>query len=383
MLDTHHRSHQLHRQPIRTTGALRPESSHAVRSRPADPAPRPTLAAPAWHQRWFSARGYRPIHRCGALLLLAALLLALPSTLGHAHPLAASETSLTLVSAAGDPWTDAFGHTGPAVLTFGHIGCDAVDLDGFCEWGFWNVVTIPDAHWIWTAQNITPEEARVGAPPVSFRKTFTLPSTATNRWGEIRITVDDAYQLYLNGVFVGAGTVMPPDDWTSVETFALQPRPGLNTLEVRAVSIGYGPERTPYDNPSGVLYRADIRYTAGPQTVPLDIKPGDATNHINLASQGVIPVAILTTPSLDATTVEPQSVCFGDAEDAAQRACGAARRSGHREDVNRDGQADLVLHFETQQTGIDLGDTTAVLTGTTVSGDQIVGQDGILVRGKR
>ena len=114
-------------------------------------------------------------------------------------------------------------------------------------------------------------------------------------------------------------------------------------------------------------------------TVRVDIKPGSATNPISLQSQGLIPVAILTTATFDATTVDPGSVCFGDAEDPAQRDCTEAHGRGHLEDVDGDGDRDLLLHFETQQTGIDQGDQQACLTGQT-AGQPIQGCDAIRAR---
>jgi uncharacterized delta-60 repeat protein len=111
--------------------------------------------------------------------------------------------------------------------------------------------------------------------------------------------------------------------------------------------------------------------------VAVDIKPGSATNTINLRSHGLVPVAILTTGSFDATTVDPGSVCFGDAGDPAQRDCSEAHGTGHIEDVNGDGRADLLLHFEVDQTGIDAGDTSACLTGETFGGDNVEGCDSI------
>jgi Beta-propeller repeat len=114
-------------------------------------------------------------------------------------------------------------------------------------------------------------------------------------------------------------------------------------------------------------------------TVLIDIKPGSDTNPINLRSKGVIPVAILSTQSFDATTVDPASVCYGDAEDASQRDCTEAHAKGHLEDVNGDGRLDLLLHFETQQTGIDPGDTMACLTGKTFAGVSVEGCDSITI----
>jgi hypothetical protein len=107
---------------------------------------------------------------------------------------------------------------------------------------------------------------------------------------------------------------------------------------------------------------------APPEELTIDIKPGSYPNPIDLKSKGVIPVAILTSATFDATTVDPSSVCFGDAEDPSQRDCTEAHGRGHIQDVDGDGDLDLVLHYETGQTGIDLGDTQACLTGDTFDG---------------
>lgn len=113
------------------------------------------------------------------------------------------------------------------------------------------------------------------------------------------------------------------------------------------------------------------------QQVDIDIKPGSDPNSINLRNRGVIPVAILTTDTFDATTVDPASVCFGDAEEPTERDCTEAHGTGHVEDVDGDGDDDLVLHFQTQETGIDPGDTEACLTGTTTGGTAIEGCDSV------
>jgi uncharacterized delta-60 repeat protein len=105
--------------------------------------------------------------------------------------------------------------------------------------------------------------------------------------------------------------------------------------------------------------------------VALDIKPGSFPNTINPKSHGVLPVAIPTTATFDATTVAPLSVRFGP--EGAQEAHG----KGHIEDVNHDGEPDLMLHFRTQDTGIKCGDTSASLTGETFNEDPIQGSDSI------
>lgn len=111
--------------------------------------------------------------------------------------------------------------------------------------------------------------------------------------------------------------------------------------------------------------------------VDIDIKPGSFPNSIKLSNKGVIPVAILSTTAFDATTVDPSTVCFGDAENASQRDCTEEHGTGHIADVNGDGLLDLVLHYETGQTGIDFGDTQACLTGQTFGGQQVAGCDSV------
>jgi hypothetical protein len=105
--------------------------------------------------------------------------------------------------------------------------------------------------------------------------------------------------------------------------------------------------------------------------VILDIKPNRFPNNINLRSKRNISVAILTTEDFDATTVDPLSVEFGP--NGAVEAHGR----GHKRDANRDGKKDLVLHFKTQETGIQCGDATASLTGETFDGNLIQGSDTI------
>ncbi|HEX6386458.1 MAG TPA: hypothetical protein VF177_17440 [Anaerolineae bacterium] len=112
-----------------------------------------------------------------------------------------------------------------------------------------------------------------------------------------------------------------------------------------------------------------------PISVAIDIVPGSDTNPINPWSEEVIPVAILTTAEFDATTVDPLSVRFGP--NGAREDDGQAQV----EDVDGDGSLDLLLHFHTQDTGIECGDTVAYLTGRTFRGQAIVGSDSITTVG--
>lgn len=89
-----------------------------------------------------------------------------------------------------------------------------------------------------------------------------------------------------------------------------------------------------------------------PPDLEIDIKPGSDDNRINPDSNGVIPVAVLQTDEFDPTS-EGVRYRFG-APDVVDDGGGARpAHCGHVEDVNGDGQDDLVLHFPTDETGFD------------------------------
>ena len=110
--------------------------------------------------------------------------------------------------------------------------------------------------------------------------------------------------------------------------------------------------------------------TVEPFPVTVDIKPGNDNNNVNPRSKGVIPVAILSDAGFDATTLDVSSLSFGP--DGATTA-----HSGHIEDVDDDGDDDLMLHFRTRDTGISNSTLGLCMTGFTESGIPVAGCDGV------
>jgi len=116
----------------------------------------------------------------------------------------------------------------------------------------------------------------------------------------------------------------------------------------------------------------------------IDIRPGVEPNSVNPKSTEIIPVTILTTSKAkgelinsDATRIDPLSVRFGPG--LAPEAHG----EGHIEDVDGDGDLDLLLHFRTTDTGIQCGDTEVTLTGVTFTRHHIQGSDTVVTVGCR
>ncbi|MFX1255897.1 MAG: PKD domain-containing protein [Promethearchaeota archaeon] len=105
------------------------------------------------------------------------------------------------------------------------------------------------------------------------------------------------------------------------------------------------------------------------QRIPIviDIKPGCPDNVINPGSNGVTRVAILDDGTFDVTLINLDTVAFGP---------GKAHPIRYKfQDWDHDGDIDLMLWFRTQDTGIEVGDTSAILDADLTDGRQLRGED--------
>jgi len=145
-----------------------------------------------------------------------------------------------------------------------------------------------------------------------------------------------------------------------------------------AARIGSAPTG---DDVSGV--RPLFRHRQTTREVDIDIKPWSNPNPINLKSEGVIAVAVLTTSTFDATQVDPDTVTFAGATPIrwVLEDVGVSPEVPDGEPLPPDGDLDMLFFFDKQDLNVVQGQTTAMLKGRTLDGQPFWGEDTIKVLG--
>jgi hypothetical protein len=125
-----------------------------------------------------------------------------------------------------------------------------------------------------------------------------------------------------------------------------------------------------WDRPGVILH-----YGEPVMMVSVDIKPRSDRNSIQCENEhAVIAVAVLTDQDFDATTVDLTTVTFEGASDMhVHKGSGEAVR--HEDDVDGDGDIDLVFHFRLGETTLTCESTAGTLRGETFDGQAIGGTD--------
>jgi len=108
-------------------------------------------------------------------------------------------------------------------------------------------------------------------------------------------------------------------------------------------------------------------------TVSVDIRPGGYPNPVYLDAPGKLPVAILSSATFDASTIDPSTVKFG------RTGIEASQVSYSLSDVNGDKRKDLVCQFNIADCGFLCGDTAGLLSASTFSGCAFTGSDSVQI----
>jgi hypothetical protein len=159
-------------------------------------------------------------------------------------------------------------------------------------------------------------------------------------------------------------------------------------IEVQATTTVHGWQADimdPYPGGAAVIQGAvNLDMDFGFQTyyqdlkdIKIDIKPKSEVNSINCKNlNGVIPVAILTTESFDALSVDHTTVNFEGAVPAhVDKHTGEPKRQVG--DIDGDDDPDLVFHFRFGDTALTCESAQATLVGFTFEGLAIRGTDSV------
>jgi hypothetical protein len=128
---------------------------------------------------------------------------------------------------------------------------------------------------------------------------------------------------------------------------------------------------------SGVV---SVFFNQGPYPaipVEIDLLPGNPDNPVNLSSNGVTPVAVLSSAEVDALAVLPGTLRLAGAP--VRQAGGGRRWLCHENDVNADGLPDLVCHVETSEIRLPEEEPAVVLEAEMSDGGRIRGEDAVRV----
>jgi len=121
-------------------------------------------------------------------------------------------------------------------------------------------------------------------------------------------------------------------------------------------------------------------YDGGVVNVDIDIKPGSYPNPINQGSNGLIPVAILTTETFNAADVDPGTVTLNGANVAVRGK--SEKMMARLEDVDGDGDEDLMLQVDTESWDELGADGEVILMGYTyveLGAEEIQGIDYVII----
>lgn len=217
--------------------------------------------------------------------------------------------------------------------------------------------------------------------------------------GEVNVYADITYGLFANSgstvnIYAGAigdglyyGITVSPDSPLAVVTVYGTNFGGDGDFSVPgqvSFTEGAGTLTGKYEdgNDINLMLMSDVPiFLAAPgggvTQVAIDIKPGSDLNPINPGSNGLIPVAILTTDDFDAADVNSATVTLAGAEVAVRGK--AEKLMARLEDVDGDGDLDLLVQVETQSDGALWESGTVTLTGKTYDGQDIEGTDEVII----
>jgi len=245
--------------------------------------------------------------------------------------------------------------------------------------------------------SLTVQVTDSATPPLSDTATITVNVLDVNESPNVNNQSFSVAENSASGTSVGTVVATDPDAGQSL-SFAIT---GGNTGGAFAINSSTGQitvasaSQLDYETTPQFLLTVQVTDSGSPamsstatmtinliDRIEIDIDPADSTNTINLKADKEVAVAILSNSVFDATTqINVNSLRFGKTggEDSLvrQRKTGAVKFA--LQDVNGDGFLDLVVYFQTSKTGLQPGDSQAVLTGLLTEGASFEVRQGVQV----
>ena len=251
---------------------------------------------------------------------------------------------------------------------------DGFSLDILNDDGF-------DKRWIelwWEWDDKLPYESNNGVGParavdhvqLAFAATDAIGVSLATSWWTSGTAVFTVEAFGHNGVPLGSFSVDPPE-FPDLDFVGIRGDSPIERLVLSSPGLAPGQDIEDLD----YLIVDDLEFGLCALDVTIDVRPGSERNSVNCrADRAVIPVALLSTDDFDATTVDHTSVSFeGATETHRHPRSGEPRR--HVEDVDGDGDLDLVFHVRLEETDLDCGSSRGVLKGYAFDGRRIQGSD--------
>lgn len=180
----------------------------------------------------------------------------------------------------------------------------------------------------------------------------------------------------------GSGSYDPDGDELSYSWRIDEQEIGSAALLPWTFSIGTTEVSLTVTDPLGLSETAATTVEVSACEVSIDIKPGEEPNTVNLKSKGVLPVAFLTGNGFDAATIDPATVTSpgrGFSGFVRMHGKGKLTPMASMEDVDADGDIDLVVHLETSALPLSGNETECTLGALTWDGFLVQGSDSVRI----
>lgn len=189
-------------------------------------------------------------------------------------------------------------------------------------------------------------------------------------------TIDGQAAFANDGEFSIYEMSHPLDSGDDAHDFSLKPGDTVGFLIF--LNVGFAPPTIFPANGWG-----DILISSPVLPVEIDIKPGNSANSINVRDQGLLPVAVLSDVAFDAHDIDPRTVRLGGVGLATRGPASTLKLAYSYEDINDDGDLDLVVFFRVQDlvaaNALTTSTTQLTLTANTYSGIPLEGSDSVSV----